>query len=292
MIYLNGQFISPDLAHIETTDRGFLLSDGLFETISVYQGKAFALEKHWARLKKSANLLELPVDLTYEKLEKITAELLKLNAIGGGKATIRLTVTRGSGPRGLNYPEAIKPTIMMAAFPSIEHTLQPAKIDISSIRRNEYSPLATIKSLAYLDNILARREVVKLGFDEAILLNTKGYVAEASAANIFIVTKDNILTTPCLKDGVLPGVTRDIILTLAAEHHILTEERSIHPDELFNAKEIFMTNSIIEIQAVKQVHDKTFSCDENHITRTLQAAYKTCVAECITEHANLSSYKR
>jgi branched-chain amino acid aminotransferase len=181
---------------------------------------------------------------------------------------------------------------MLAVFPSQEHAIPPANMGLSTIRRNEYSPLANIKSLAYLDSILARREMVKRGFNEAILLNTQGNVASCSAANIFIVTKDNRLITPHIKDGVLPGITREIVLALAAEHHLTIEERSIHPDELFTAKEVFITNSIIEIQAVKQIHEKVFDCDENHITRTLQAAYKASIAECIVEPKHLSSCKR
>lgn len=270
MIYLNGQFLSAHEATIDTKDRGFLLSDGLFETIRVYQGKPFALEKHWLRLKKSAEYLELPIDLSYEQLEKITAKLLSMNT---GEATLRLTLTRGVGPRGLNYPEPMKPTVLIAVFPYTEQKKLAAKIATSTIRRNEYSPLAHIKSLAYLDNILARREIVKRGFDEAILLNTKGHVAETSSANIFIVTNDNILLTPHLNDGALPGITRDIVLSLANSLHILSIERSIHPDELFTAKEIFLTNSIIELQAVEQVHDKTLASD-NPVTRELQMAYK------------------
>src|SRR6185437_14381552 len=109
MIYLNGEFISPDLAAIQATDRGFLLSDGLFETIPAYQGKPFALEKHWRRLKKSAELIELPIELSYKKLETIMINLLNLNSIMGGRATFRLTITRGTGPRGLNFPDSIKP---------------------------------------------------------------------------------------------------------------------------------------------------------------------------------------
>ncbi len=181
---------------------------------------------------------------------------------------------------------------MIAVFPSPEHTIYPANIGISTIRRNEYSPLANMKSLAYLDNILARRDMVKRGFHEAILLNTQGNVASCSAANIFIVSKDHRLITPHIKDGVLPGITREIVLALAAEQHMIIEERSIHPDELFTAKEVFITNSIIEIQAVKQIHEKVFDCDKNHITRTLQVAYQASIAKCITEHTHLSLCKR
>lgn len=285
MIYLNGQFLPDSQAKIAYNDRGFLLSDGLFETIRVYQGKPFALKEHWARLKKAADTLELPIELSYEKTEKIIAELLKINSIGGGEANLRLTITRGTGPRGLNYPDDIKPTVMIAAFPYVAHTMHPAKVSISTIRRNEYSPLATIKSLSYLDNVLARREVVKHHFDEAILLNTKGHVAEASAANIFLVTKNNTLVTPRLDDGALPGITRQMVLKLAAKNHIRTEERSIHPDELFTANEIFLTNSIIEIQAVGQIQDRTLCCDKKAapITHQLQAAYQALVADMTKE---------
>lgn len=281
MIYLNGQFLSPDQAKIATNDRGFLLSDGLFETIRVYQGKPFALKEHWARLTKAAEVLELPIELSYEKTEKIITELLDLNTLKGAEANLRLTITRGTGPRGLNYPDDTKPTVMIAAFPYVAHTIHPANVTISTIRRNEYSPLANIKSLSYLDNVLARREAVKQHFDEAILLNTQGNIVEASAANIFLVTKNDILVTPRLEDGALPGITRQMVLKLAAKNHIRTEERSIQPKELLTAKEIFLTNSIIEIQAIKQIQDRTLHCDEKTtpITHKLQAAYKTLIVE-------------
>ncbi len=277
MIYLNGQFLSPHDANIKPTDRGFLLSDGLFETGRTYQGKPLALEKHWVRLKKSAELLELPIDLSYEALEKILTELFKLNAIEN-EAIFRLTITRGSGARGLNYPETIKPTVMIAMFPYIAH-IHPTKIGISTIRRNEYSPLANIKSLACLDNVLARREITKRDFDEAILLNTQGHVAEASAANIFMVTKDHVLVTPQIKDGVLPGITREIVLELADRLSVQTEERSMHLNELLSAQEIFITNSIIEIQEVKQIEEKKLSV--NPITQILQTAYKTLIKDTL-----------
>jgi branched-chain amino acid aminotransferase len=174
---------------------------------------------------------------------------------------------------------------MIAVFPYAAHDMPPAKLKISKIKRNEYSPLANIKSLSYLDNVLARREAVKEKMDEAILLNTAGNVAEASAANIFIVNKDNVLVTPRLEDGVLPGITRQVVLKLAAAQSIVVEERAIKPEELLSAREVFLTNSIIEIQSVKQIEDKIFACDEKTIpiTMRLQKAYKALTTEPVKE---------
>lgn len=275
MIYFNGQFVPLCEAKIAPTDRGFLLSDGIFETLRIYQGKPFALKEHWVRFTKSAEKLELPHDLTYEKLENIIVKLLNLNALEDSNATLRLTLTRGSGPRGLNFPEDTKSTVMITVFPYAAHDMPPAKLHISTIKRNEYSPLANIKSLAYLDNVLARREAFKEKCDEAILLNTKGDVAEATASNIFIVNKDNVLITPCLEDGVLPGITRQLVLQLATTLSLSVEERTIKPEELLTAKEVFLTNSIIEIQTIKQIQGKMFDCNTIPITIQLQKAYKS-----------------
>src|SRR5205085_322053 len=147
-------------------------------------------------------------------------------------ASLRLTVTRGSGPRGLLPPSNPQPTVMLVAFSIVSHSHHAVSVVVSDIRRNEFSPLANIKSLSYLDNVLAKKRAIRDGFDEAILLNTVGNVAEASAANVFIVTDQSQLITPRLQDGVLPGITRQVVLDIAKELKLSVFERAVLPEEI------------------------------------------------------------
>jgi branched-chain amino acid aminotransferase len=273
MIYLNGKFIESQDAKIESNDRGFLLSDGLFETMRSYGGRVFQLKQHWERLKKGAEFLEIPITITFTDLESIIRSLLEKNTLSDKDASLRLTVTRGTGPRGLLPPKEPKPTILLAAFELQPHVTPSVKIYISSIGRNERSPLANIKSLSYLDNILARREAVKNDADEAILLNSKGYVAEASAANIFMVSHDGEVMTPRLEDGALPGITRQVVIELCKQLNIVISEISISPEKLMEAKEIFLTNSLIEIQSVLSINNLVINCEVGNVTRKLHEAY-------------------
>lgn len=252
MIYFNGQILAPESVRISPADRGFLLADGLFETMRVDDGQVLSLCEHWARLKKSADFLEIPVPLDCRELEKIISELLTCNDLAGQNAGLRLTLTRGCGPRGLLPPAGPDPTIMMTAFPLPALDPEPVRVRVVEIRRNEFSPLAQIKSLNYLDNILAKMAAVKARAEEAVLLNSKGHVAEASAANIFLVTGRG-LATPRIADGALPGIMRQKVITLAEKLNITVEERIITAEELESAAEIFLTNSLIKIQPVNRL---------------------------------------
>jgi branched-chain amino acid aminotransferase len=277
MIYLNGKFHFFADAKIESNDRGFLLSDGLFETMRSYEGKFFRLKEHFQRLKYGAEFLEIPITFSLSQLESIMVELLEKNGLADKDASFRLTITRGTGPRGLLPPNELKPTIMLAVFVLQEHVAASVKTYITNIGRNERSPLANIKSLSYLDNILARREAVKNDADEGILLNSKGNVAEASAANIFMVSKEGVVMTPKLEDGALPGVTRQVVIDLCNELNIPIHEITISPKILLGAKEVFLTNSLTEIQPVVSVNKQFFVLQAGNITEQLQAAYNGAV---------------
>jgi branched-chain amino acid aminotransferase len=271
MIFLNGQFCLPEAAAIHPADRGFLLGDGIFETLRVNHGQVRHLTEHWRRFTMSAAYLEIPVPFTQQDLTIIIRQLLEKNSLSD-EAVVRLTLTRGAGPRGLGLPMTANPTWMAAAFP---FTPPPQTVSawVVGIRRNELSPLAQIKSLNYLENILARREAVKAGADEAILLNSKHHVAEAAAANIFLVTAQGQLTTPPLADGALPGVTRQTVINLAAGLHLDVAEKSITVDDLDNAAEVFLTNSLITIQPVISINNNPIHNRKiGPITLKLQAA--------------------
>jgi branched-chain amino acid aminotransferase len=270
MIYLNGAIVPPDFARIDPADRGFTLADGLFETLRAYAGKPFRLEDHLVRLETSAQALGIPLLFDAVRIAEAVVELLEANALTEGDAAIRITVTRGTGPRGLAPPPEVQPTLLITT--GAYHPLpEVCSATIVDIRRNEGSPLSQMKSLGYLDNVLAARDAAARGAEEAILLNNAGRVAGAARANLFAVLDGRLLTPP-LQDGVLPGIARRVVLELAAALRIPTQEASLSPADLTAAREIFLTNSLFEIRSVGRLEDWTFGRSE--IAEKLRADYR------------------
>lgn len=236
MVWLDGRLVPEAEARIAPSDRGLLLGDGLFETLRVADGRPLHLARHLARLRLGAAVLELPVPLDDAGFATAMASLLESRGLS--EASLRLTLTRGGGPRGLLPPAEPAPTLLLTAAP-LPPPLPPARVVVArGTRRNEHSPLSRIKSLCCLDNVLARQEAAQRDADDAVLLNTAGRVAEASAANLFLVL-DGVLVTPAVDEGVLPGVRRAAVM--AARPVI---ERPVTADELAAAGEIFLTSSL------------------------------------------------
>lgn len=237
IIYLNGGLLPASEARIDPADRGLTLGDGLFETISAVDGAPLRLAAHFARLRRGAEILAIPLRLTDEALGAAMRATLNANAVKNG--VIRLTLTRGPAPRGLLPPPDVLPTLMIAVCAGTGAASAPLTAVIAAVtRRNEHSPLARCKSLNCLDNILARQEAAKRGVDEAILLNAAGRLAETAVANLFVVI-DGRLMTPPVAEGALPGVMRAEILATAD-----AEERPLEPEVLAQASEAFVTNSL------------------------------------------------
>jgi branched-chain amino acid aminotransferase len=278
MIYLNGHLLPDDQTRIDPADRGFLLGDGIFETMRSYRGRIFRLDAHLDRLFSGAEFLGIPVPLMRDELARGLSATLEANQLSKRGASLRLTLTRGPGPRGLNPPPRPQPTVLITAAPLTQTSFPPAKAIIANdIRRNEHSPSSKIKSLNYLDNILARQQAEQSGADEALLLNTAGNLAEASTANLFIV-KNGTLQTPPIGDGALPGITRSVVLELAAKLGIPAQETSITAYDLPRADEAFLTNSIIEIRPLVQVEGQWLgNGGMGEITQALQRAYQEAV---------------
>lgn len=256
--YLNGQYLLESNAAISSRDRGFLLGDGLLETLRCYHGKPFALDLHWQRLSASAEKLRLPLPLTLAEWHKIIVQLLENNHLIQTQAGSRLTVTRGESIRGLAPPPSPTPTLLITVFALAPRAVSAGlKLTTTSIVRNEHSPLASFKTLNYLDHIIALQEAQHKSFDDAVLLNTRGRVCCTTHANLFLV-KNGELHTPPLCDGALPGVTRFLILKIAENLGIKFYENSLCLDDLYAADEIFLTNSLQEIIPVSQFEKISF----------------------------------
>ncbi len=235
MLWLDGRLVEREDARIDPADRGFTLGDGLFETIRAEAGCAAYLDRHLKRLKEGAQVLGIPLSWPDAAIEAALTALLA--AEGLREAALRLTLTRGPGPRGIVPPAEPHPTLMITAGP-LPPPAGPARLVIATVtRRNEMSPLARLKTLNFLDNILARREAAERGADDAILLNTAGRVAEATAANLFVL-KDGVWVTPPVEDGALPGIARGRLLEQGAV------EASLEPADLARAAAAFLSNSL------------------------------------------------
>jgi branched-chain amino acid aminotransferase len=268
MIHLGGRLVDAATARIDPADRGFLLADGVFETLRVYGGKAFRVEAHLARFAAGARILGLPMPDAGE-VALALADTLQANKLHD--ASLRITLTRGPGQRGLLPPKDPKPTLLIAASPAPERSLAPMTAHIAAIRRNELSPLSQVKSLAYLDNILALREAAEAGFDEALLLNTAGRFTGGCRSNLFLVL-DGILTTPPLSEGVLAGITRQAVLDLAADAGIETREMPLTMADLARAGEALICNSLLEVRSLSRIGKRALSAGP--ITQNLAEHYR------------------
>jgi branched-chain amino acid aminotransferase len=232
---LNGDLVDAETARIAPDDRGFTLGDGLFETIAVKKAAPKRLPAHLARLRQGAAVLGIPVPYTDEKIAGLVASVIAANDMMEG--ALRLTLTRGPGARGIAPPEMPTPTFMITAGP-LPPDDSMALMVAHGTRRDEGSPLARIKHLGYLANILARKEAVAAGADDAVLLNTQGRVAETTVSNIFCLIGGGLVTPP-VSEGALPGVMRAEVIRLAR-----AEERPIEVGELEQASEIFVSNAL------------------------------------------------
>jgi branched-chain amino acid aminotransferase len=232
--WLNGAL--TDHPVIDAADRGFTLGDGVFETMMYGNGAVKRLDRHYQRLITGLGLLGVTIGLDRDGIASAVDDVALAQGLAEG--VVRLTVSRGKGERGIVPPAKADPTVLITLAPP-PAPMGPARLMVATVtRRNEFSPLSGIKSLNYLDAILARSEALKQGFDDAVLLNTRGWVAETTVSNLFAVM-DGVLLTPPLVDGVLPGVARALVI-----EHGGAEEASLSASDLVRADEIVLTNSL------------------------------------------------
>lgn len=234
MIWFEGRLQDGGAIPVDAGDRGLLLGDGVFETIGVFGRRPFALEAHLARLAAAAAELGFAVPLA--TVEAAVLDLL--GAMTPDHGAIRVTVSRGAGPRGLLPPAEARPVVLATLAPwSPDMAFQPVRLATVALRRNETSPLSRLKTLAYLDNVLALAEAKGAGADDALMLNTRGRVAGSAMANLFALVGGDLVTPP-VGDGVRPGVMRALMIERAG-----ATERSLDLAEI-EAAPLFLTNSL------------------------------------------------
>ena len=256
IVYINGLFWTIDKANISVLDRGFTYGDGLFETMRVYSGKIFRLEHHLDRLFQSARSIFIELPITRNEIRSAIYAALKLNGLSN--SIVRLTVTRGELDSGVNVDYSSPPTIVILVKPVKAISKKTYKEGIG-IKLYKKSAIRTqgisnkIKSCNYLSNIILRENALKENFFEAVLLDHNHNVTEGTISNIFII-KNNQLKTPILNEFVLSGIIRQAILDLCLENNIPFKEDRITERELYEADELFLTNSAIEILPVRNIN--------------------------------------
>jgi len=255
----NGQLRTEQEPIIATHDRGYLLGDGLFETMRYYgdlpiKSPLRCFDLHWQRLMKSAALLQLNLSITSAQLAEHIIATLSANQLQHQSARIRITISRGVGQSGL-LPDISLPSTILITTHAFQANLTPFRLMIATTRRNEHSVSAKIKSLSYIDNVLARLEAEQHQADEAILCNSKGHIASTSYHTLFAVLKGQIITPP-IHDGALPGIARQIILDLAHKKSLPLYEQTLYPQDLLDCDELFLSNSLHGIRAVNQLNQR------------------------------------
>jgi branched-chain amino acid aminotransferase len=276
-IYIDGKYYDEKDAKISVFDHGLLYGDGVFEGIRAYNGRVFRLKEHIDRLFCSAKSILLTIPLAHAKLMAAVVDTCRKNKLRDGY--IRLVVTRGVGTLGLNPNRCKNPSVIIIAdkiqlYPA-EYYQRGLEIVTVPTVRNLHSALnPAIKSLNYLNNILAKIEAGNAGCEEAVMLNAEGFVAECTGDNLFIISEGQLLTPP-LSAGALYGITRRVVMELAADSGVKVEEKNLTRHELFNAEECFLTGTGAELIPVVKIDGRVIGTGTpGRVTRRLVEQYR------------------
>ena len=275
-IYIGGKLYDKEDAKISVYDHGLLYGDGIFEGIRSYNGKVFRLNEHLDRLWNSAKAIWLQIPMTKEEMAKAIEDTLAVNGIRDGY--IRVVVTRGVGTLGLDPNRCDNPQVIIIAdkislYPEELYQKGLEIITVSVMRNHPAALSPRIKSLNYLNNILAKIEGIQAGCIEALLLNHKGEIAECTGDNIFLV-RQGVLMTPPIDAGILEGVTRDVVIGLAKQAGIEVREIPLTKHDVYIADECFLTGSAAEVVPVVTVDSRTIGDGiPGPMTQKLMAAF-------------------
>lgn len=280
LIYLDGEWLTKDTAKVSVFDHGLLYGDGVFEGMRVYGGKTFKLKEHTDRLYDSAQAIMLSIPISREQMIEVTEEGVRRAGLKEGY--LRHVITRGVGDLGLDPRKCPRPSVIIifdviAIWPAERYemglTLVTAGTPIN--HREALSP--RVKSLNYLNHIMAKVEATNAGADDAIMLDSAGYIAEATGMNLF-VWKNDTLFTPAVYAGLLRGVTRDTLLELASEAGYRVVETVLSRYDLYTADEAFLTGTAAEVAPIRMVDGRIIGAGKpGPVTRDLRARFQQLV---------------
>ena len=280
IVYLNGEYVPLSQAKVSILDRGFCYGDALFETMRVYSGKIFHLDLHLDRLERGAECIFLELPESRERIQKILYDTFNRNQ--GADAVIRMTISRGEGILGKLWQADTSPTLAVHVrpynAPPVEWYQNGVPISLIPNSAAKLGGLQEqIKSANYLSQILARRQAEDQNSVDGIMINDRGEICDGTISNIFIV-KEGLLYTPAVNSYVLAGVTRQVILKLAAETGLSCEEKTLTADDVLQGDELFITNTGWEILPVTRVDGKTIGSGQpGPLTLGLRQKFRKCV---------------
>jgi branched-chain amino acid aminotransferase len=275
-IWLNGKLVDETDAKVSVFDHGLLYGDGVFEGIRIYSGKIFELEAHIARLYESAKVIRLDIPVSKKELVKAIEETIAANGVIDGY--IRLVVTRGVGDLGLNPLVCENSTVFIIAdsiqlYPEELYEKGMKVISATTVRSHPLSVPPQVKSLNYLNNILAKIEALDSNVPEAIMYNHEGYVAEATGDNVFIV-KNGVISTPPVEAGALGGITRGVVIRLAGRGNIKVVEKTLTRFDLYVCDELFLTGTAAEVIGVVEIDGRIIGNGEpGPVTKLLRKEF-------------------
>ena len=239
MLWYDGKLIEEQNTRFSLADRGLLLGDGVFETLPAFNGVPFLMDAHLDRIMGASEQLDIPLERS-----SLEAAIIELAQVDPAPCVIRLTATRGVGPRGLVPPKTMAPLVFSTRAPwNPGLAFSAMALATTTIRRNPTSPTSSLKTLAYLDNVMGIKEAQEKGADDALFLSMDGSIACTSMANLFMI-KGNSLLTPPLNGSVLPGIMRQFVIDQAPKLRIEVREQTLYPDDLLQADQVFATNSV------------------------------------------------
>ena len=280
-IWMDGELVNQSEAKVSVYDHGLLYGDGIFEGIRAYNGKVFLCKEHIDRLYEGAHYVNLEIPISKEEMVKALNDTIKANGLTD--AYIRLLVTRGTGDLGLDPRKCPKPTVIIiaASIALYPEELYRKGLDIitsavPAVHGEALNP--RVKTLNYLNNIMAKMEAIRAGKLEAIMLNHQGFVAECTGDNIFII-KNGILKTPSVYSGILEGCTRNLVINLAKEAGLTVEETNLQRYDLYTADECFLTGTGAEVIAVIDIDGRKIGTGKpGSITQDMLKRFRDYIA--------------
>lgn len=284
-VYHNHRLQTIEQVRLSPGQAGLLSGWGLFTTLRIFEGEPFAFERHWSRLERDAARTHLPFPFDAEAVRAEVRELCRVNQVQEGTARIYAVFNKtGFWQSDEPFPE-VDLIVYTAGLPKYR---EPARLALREHGRHAASPLAGVKVTSWLNNVWNLFEAQQKGYDEAVLLNERGEVAECTAANIFCVKGGGVLTPP-LSAGCLEGVTRAILLEIAPQNGIAIEERALRPEDLFSADEVFISSTNRSVLAVGEVAGHSFAPAPGPITQKLERAFASYVSAYLARSRNLGT---
>ena len=284
-VFHNDTLLPIEKVRLSPGQAGLICGWGLFTTIRISRGEAFAYERHWRRLEKDAALIRLPMAYTAAKIRVHLHEVIRANNVTEGCARIYLVYNQVGFWRSEEQQPQVDLIIYSASLPEYR---EPVSLGLRAHGRHAASPLSGVKSISWLPNVWAVAEAQREGLDEVVLLNERGEVTECTSANIFAV-KDGKILTPPLNSGCLEGVTRGILMEIAPETGVSVVEQALRPEDLYSADEVFISSTNRNIIGVGEIAGHTIAAAPGPITRQLEELFASHVADYVTRRLAATS---